>query len=70
MWYVYADRETRRRRLMENRGYSEEKIRSIFAKQLLEEGLAEEGWTLETMPKVELTYNTSDVLKSVAGTIL
>ena len=39
------------------------------AKQLLEEGLAEEGWTLETMPKVELTYNTSDVLKSVAETI-
>ena len=37
MWYVYADRETRRRRLMENRGYSEEKIRSIFAKQLSEE---------------------------------
>ena len=39
------------------------------AKQLFEEGLAEEGWTLETMPKVELTYNTSDVLKSVAETI-
>ena len=37
------------------------------AKQLLEEGMAEEGW--DTLPAVELSYNTSDVLKSVAETM-
>ncbi|MCH7322033.1 peptide ABC transporter substrate-binding protein [Solibacillus sp. MA9] len=37
------------------------------AKQLLAEGMAEEGW--DTLPAVELSYNTSDELKSVAETI-
>lgn len=37
------------------------------AKQLLAEGMAEEGW--DTLPAVELSYNTSDTLKSVAETI-
>lgn len=37
------------------------------AKQLLAEGMAEEGWA--TLPAVELTYNTSDILKSVAETM-
>ena len=37
------------------------------AKQLLEEGMAEEGW--DTLPAVVLSYNTSDTLKSVAETI-
>lgn len=34
IWYIYSDDETRKRRLMASRGYSEEKIRSIFAAQL------------------------------------
>ena len=37
MWYVYADEEERRRRLKENRHYSDEKITSIMNGQLLEE---------------------------------
>lgn len=37
LWYIYADEETRLERLMKNRGYSEEKARSIFATQLSEE---------------------------------
>ena len=37
------------------------------AKQLLAEGMAEEGW--DTLPAVELSYNTSDTLKSVAETM-
>lgn len=37
MWYIYANEETRRRRLRESRGYSDEKISQIFAKQLTEE---------------------------------
>ncbi len=34
VWYIYADEETRKRRLMASRGYSEEKIKGIFASQL------------------------------------
>ncbi len=37
MWYVYASEEVRRRRLRQNRGYSDEKISSIMQKQLREE---------------------------------
>lgn len=37
MWYVYAGEEVRVRRLMETRGYSEEKIARIMANQLSEE---------------------------------
>lgn len=37
------------------------------AKTLLAEGMAEEGW--DTLPKVQLSYNTDDTLKSVAETI-
>ena len=37
MWYVYADRDVRRRRLRESRGYSDEKIDQIFNAQLSEE---------------------------------
>ena len=37
MWYIYADEETRTERLMKNRGYSEEKVKSIFANQLSED---------------------------------
>lgn len=37
MWYVYASEEVRRKRLIQSRGYSDEKIQSIFSKQLSEE---------------------------------
>lgn len=37
MWYIYADRNVRRRRLMYSRGYSEEKIQNIMDNQLTEE---------------------------------
>ena len=37
LWYIYTSQENRRRRLMESRGYSEEKIARIFASQLGEE---------------------------------
>ena len=33
IWYVYADEETRIRRLKESRGYPEEKSRSVMARQ-------------------------------------
>lgn len=37
LWYVYASQETRKKRLMRDRGYSEEKAESIFAAQLSDE---------------------------------
>lgn len=37
MWYVYADEKTRRKRLRESRGYSEERINGIMSSQLSEE---------------------------------
>lgn len=33
IWYVYADEDVRRKRLKANRGYSDEKISSIYASQ-------------------------------------
>ncbi len=36
LWYVYVTPENRRQRLIENRGYSDEKIEQIFAAQLSE----------------------------------
>ncbi|MBQ9420666.1 MAG: dephospho-CoA kinase [Lachnospiraceae bacterium] len=37
IWYVYTDEDTRIRRLMASRGYSEAKCRSILAEQITDE---------------------------------
>jgi len=37
MWYVYASKETRLKRLKESRAYSDEKVRQIMSNQLSEE---------------------------------
>ena len=37
LWYIYADEDTRRKRLKDSRGYSDEKIDGIFAQQLNDE---------------------------------
>ena len=37
LWYIYTDREIRKKRLMASRGYSEEKSEAIMASQLSEE---------------------------------
>ena len=37
IWYIYASEPTRRKRLAESRGYSDEKIEAIFSSQLSEE---------------------------------
>lgn len=41
MWYVYADEETRRKRLRQSRGYSRERIDGIMSSQLSEEQFRE-----------------------------
>ena len=37
LWYIFAQKEVRRKRLIQDRGYSEEKVEQIFASQLSEE---------------------------------
>lgn len=37
LWYIYTSKENRKQRLMETRGYSEEKVEQIFQSQLSEE---------------------------------
>lgn len=37
VWYIYADEETRRKRLKESRGYSEERINAVMNSQLTDE---------------------------------
>lgn len=37
LWYIYTNEENRRKRLVESRGYSQEKINQIFGSQLKEE---------------------------------
>lgn len=37
LWYIYTTEENRRKRLMESRGYSKEKVAQIFRSQLSEE---------------------------------
>ena len=34
LWYIFAQKEVRRKRLIQDRGYSEEKVEQIFASQL------------------------------------
>lgn len=37
LWYIYTREDIRKQRLMENRGYSEEKVHQIFSSQLTED---------------------------------
>lgn len=41
MWYIYSSEENRRKRLKENRGYSEERIQAMFKSQLSEKQFKE-----------------------------
>ncbi len=56
MWYVYADEQTRVRRLSDSRGYSEEKSRGIIASQLTEEEYrANCDWVLDNSGSMDQT---------------
>ena len=44
MWYIHCDREVRRKRLKETRGYSDEKISQIMEKQVSEETYRRYCW--------------------------
>ena len=57
LWYIYTNEENRRARLKESRGYSDEKIDSIFASQLKEEEFrAATSITIDNNGDLEETY--------------
>ncbi|MBQ6844835.1 MAG: dephospho-CoA kinase [Agathobacter sp.] len=62
LWYIYTSEENRRKRLKESRGYSDEKIDSIFQSQLSEAEfrastqvtIDNNGDLVETMKQIEI----------------
>ena len=57
LWYIYTNEENRRQRLKESRGYSDEKIDSIFASQLSEEKFrSATSVTIDNNGDLEETY--------------
>ena len=63
LWYVYADEDTRIRRLKEGRGYSEEKSRSVMKSQIKEEEYRKNcDRVIDNSGSVEETY---EILRAV-----
>ena len=61
LWYIYATEEVRTRRLMESRGYSEEKVRSIMAEQLKDEEFRKSCvFVIDNSYSLEETYQQID----------
>ena len=57
LWYIYTNEENRRLRLKDSRGYSDEKIDSIFASQLSEEEFrSATSITIDNNGDLEETY--------------
>lgn len=58
LWYVYAPEDIRSARLMESRGYSQDKIESIFRSQMKDEEFRKHcRFVIDTGVSVECTYN-------------
>jgi dephospho-CoA kinase len=58
IWYIYASEDVRRKRLMENRGYSDEKIDSIMSGQLSEEDFRKHSQAvISNNGNLDETYN-------------
>lgn len=61
MWYVYADEETRRKRLARGRGYSAERTGRIMASQLDEETFRENcDFVIDNSGPLEESYRQID----------
>jgi len=61
LWYIYATIETRTKRLMENRGYSHEKVLSIMKKQLSDEEFkAHADFVLDNSGEITEAYGQID----------
>ncbi len=58
MWYIYSSEEKRRERLRSSRGYSEERITSMFCSQLSEEEFREHcDVVIDNDGDIEATYD-------------
>ena len=58
LWYIYADKDVRRKRLQEYRGYSREKIDQIMNNQLSEEIFFKTcDFVIDNSGKIEDSYN-------------
>lgn len=62
IWYVYADENERMKRLIDNRGYSEDKVKSIFAAQMSDDMYKSHcGFIIDNSKGVE---NTRHILQN------
>lgn len=70
LWYVYASREDRKKRLIETRGYSPEKIEQIFSSQLPEEIYRQKCQVIidNSGTREETFYQIAQVMKSKGET--
>lgn len=61
LWYIYADRSVREKRLRESRGYSDAKIKGIMEKQLSEEEFRKEcDFVIDNSGALEHAYRQID----------
>ena len=61
LWYVYADEDTRRKRLKASRGYSDEKVDKILASQLSDAIFAANAdFIIDNSGNLENTYKIVD----------
>ena len=61
IWYIYADEEIRTKRLMTDRGYSEQKIKSILNQQLKDEEFRKRcNYTIENNGDLDKTFSQID----------
>ena len=57
LWYIHAEKEIRKKRLRENRGYSSEKIEQIMKSQLSEEEFLKKcDFIIDNSGKIEDSY--------------
>ncbi len=70
LWYVYASREDRKKRLIETRGYSPEKVEQIFSSQLPEEVYRQKCQVIidNSGTREETFYQIAQVMKSKGDT--
>ena len=61
MWYIYADENVRRDRLMKSRGYTSDKVDSIMKQQLSEEKFREAAdFVIDNSSNLEDAYHQID----------
>ncbi len=65
VWYIDADEDIRRKRLKDNRGYSDEKIDNIFASQKKKEDIIDKcDYCIDNSGNINMTFNR---IKEILG---